>query len=182
VGLGGEDLDVPISGTRVLALLGTVIFKVSSAGAGTLRVFAQSAAEEVDAMVRGIQVELDAEAGVNEGAAADLVDDLRDGDEGLEATIEVLEGVELVDGLSLVALISLAMTTGTGATLLAAFAYRVFHTGVTIICKGDGVQIKKNKDLPKGSAYIVHCDGTEEFRETLSEQSLSKLITALIEQ
>jgi hypothetical protein len=73
-------------------------------------------------------------------------------------------------------------TTTTGAALLAAFIYRVFHTGVTIICMGDRVRVKKNKDLPKGSAFIVHCNGTEEFREGLSDQSLSELIKALIEK
>jgi len=133
-------------------------------------------------MVRSVDIELDAEDGVNEGTAADFIDDLRDGDERLEALVEVLDGVELVDGLAMVALISFAMTTTAGAALLAAFIYKVFHTGVTIICKGHRVRVTKNKDLPKGSAYIVHCDGTEEFRESLGEQSLSHLIKALIKK
>jgi hypothetical protein len=57
-----------------------------------------------------------------------------------------------------------------------------FHTGVTIICKGNRVLVKKNKDLPKGSVFIVHCNGTEEFREALGEQTLSELIKALIKK
>jgi hypothetical protein len=133
-------------------------------------------------MVRNVDIEFDVEDGVNEGTTADLVDDLRDGDEQLETQVEVLDGVELVDGLALVALISFAMTTTTGAALLAAFIYKVFQTGVTIICKGDRVRVKKNKNLPRGSAFIVHCNGTEEFREGLSEHSLSELIKALIEK
>ena len=127
-------------------------------------------------------IELDVEDGVNEGTTADLVNDLRAGDEQLETQVVVLDGVQLVDGLALVALISFAMTTATGAALLAAFIYKVFHTGVTIICKGNRVLVKKNKDLPKGSAFIVHCNGTEEFREALGEQSLSELIKALIKK
>ena len=84
-------------------------------------------------MVRHVDIEFDVEDGVNEGTAADLADDLRDGDEQLETQVAVVDGVQLVDGLALVALISFAMTTATGAAVLAAFIYKVFHTGVTII-------------------------------------------------
>jgi hypothetical protein len=131
-------------------------------------------------MLRSVDMEFDIEDGVNEGTAADLVDDLRDGDEQLETQVEVLEGVEFVDGLALVALISFALKTATGAGVLAAFIYKVFHTGVTIICKGNRVRVKKNKDLPRGSAFIMHCDGTEEFRDGLGEKSLTELMKALI--
>ena len=133
-------------------------------------------------MIRDVEIEFDAEDGVNEGTAANLVDDLRDEDEQLAAQAEVLEGVELVDGLSLVALITLAMTTATGAGVLAAFIYKVFRTGVTIVCNDGKVRVKKNKDLPRGSAYIVNCDGRDEYRESLSEQSLTEIITTLIKK
>lgn len=133
-------------------------------------------------MVRDVDIEFDVEDGVNEGTAADLVDDLRDEDKQLETQVKVLDGVELVDGLALVALISFAMTTAAGAAILAAFINKVFHTGVTIICKGNRVRVKKNKDLPRGSVFIVHCNGTEEYREALGEQTLSELIKALIKK
>ncbi len=131
-------------------------------------------------MVRNLDIEFDVDDGINEGTIADLVDDLRDVDGQLKAQIETHHAVELVDGLALVAGISFAMTTATGAAFLAAFIYKVFHTGVTITCKGNKVRVKKDKNLPRGSVFIVHCNGKEELREGLSEQSLSEVIKALV--
>jgi hypothetical protein len=128
-------------------------------------------------VVRNLDIEFDLEDGVNEGTVADLIDELRDDDSQLEARVETEDGVELVDGLALVALISFAMTTVTGATLLAAFIYKVFHTGVTITCKGNKVKVEKNTNLPRGSVFIVHCNGKEEF-----EKAMSEIIKALIKK
>lgn len=131
--------------------------------------------------MREIDLELDADLGVHEGMVADLVDDIRDEDGEAEATTIAHGGVELVDGLSLVALVTVLMTTAAGVTVLATFIQRVFRTGVTVECRGAKVRVKKNADLPRGSVFVVYCDGTSELREALSGAALSDLVKTLMQ-
>jgi len=129
-------------------------------------------------MSSNLNILLDPEDGVTEATAVELIEDLQD--EGSDAEIlSKYDGILLVDGLSLVAMLSLVPTTISGVAVLAAFLYKVFHIGITIDCKDTNIRIYKNKDLPRGSVLIVHPDGTPEFREGLSQSALAELIKAL---
>jgi hypothetical protein len=123
-------------------------------------------------MHHNMDIELDPEDGVTEAIAVELIEDLRD--EGSDAEVlATCDGISLVDGLSLVALVGLALTTASGIAVLASFLYRVFRVGITINLKGKNVRIQKNKDLPRGSVLIVHPDGTTELREGVNQSALA---------
>jgi hypothetical protein len=132
-------------------------------------------------MNQNVEIETDAEDGITEAIAAELIEDVReDGDDG--EVVSTYDGIALVDGLSLVALVGLALTTTSGIAVVASFLYRVFHTGVTISCKGGTIRIRKNNELPRGSVLIVHADGTAELREGLSQSTLAGLVRGLLQK
>src|SRR5713101_8295509 len=114
-------------------------------------------------MNQNVEIESDPEDGLTEAIAVELIEDLRE--EGCDARVlSTCDGIPLVDGLSLVALVALALTTTSGISVVVSFLYRVFQTGVTITCKGRTIRVRKNKDLPRGSVLLVHPDGTPELR------------------
>jgi hypothetical protein len=126
-------------------------------------------------------VEFDIDDGVNTAAMADLIDDLHEEDAGLQTEVQENSAVAMIDGLSLVLLVTLAMTTATGAAVLAAFLVKTFHTGVTIKCKKGRYVVKKDKELPRGSVLIVDCKGKPQLKESMSEKSLTSLIKTILE-
>lgn len=127
------------------------------------------------------EIEIDVDDGITEAIAAELIEDLREGGSDGEV-VSTYDGIPLVEGLSLVALVGLALTTTSGIVIMVSFLYKVFHTGVTISCKGGTIRIRRNKELPRGSVFILHADGTAELREGLSQSTLADLVRGLLQK
>jgi hypothetical protein len=130
-------------------------------------------------MHHNVDIELDPEDRITEAIAVELIEDLQD--EGSDAEVlATCDGIPLIDGFSLVALVGLALTTVSSVAMLASFLYREFRAGMTINLKGKNARIKKNKDLPRGSILIIHPDGSPELREGISQNTLAELLVKVL--
>ena len=130
-------------------------------------------------MEQNVEIQLDPEDSVTEALAVELIEDVRD--EGSDGEVlATCDGIALIEGMSIVALIGLALSTATGIAILATFVQRVFRTGVSIDCRGEIIRIHKNKDIPRGGVLIIRSDGTTELREGLSEGALIGLLRNLL--
>jgi hypothetical protein len=121
------------------------------------------------------EIEFAPEDSISESDVMSFVDDLHDA-ETMARIDSRHHGAPALEGLALVALISVLAPTAAGLAVTAAFIYKVFRQGVVIDLTKDKPRIKRSPDLPRGAMLVLKPGGKSELKDGISDSALATAI------
>jgi hypothetical protein len=109
----------------------------------------------------------------------ELLDELQNVDLQADATCVENRGV-LVEGMAIIALITVATTTVSGLCVVVGFLHRAFASGVVVDASQGQVRVHRDATLPRGSVLMIPLHGDPVLSYNVSGDDLRSLMSSVL--